>query len=402
MWAVAALLPGRFARTRGSRDGLPSALENRRRSLYGMASMTVLARALLVSSLTFAALGATLAGAVDSGLGTSDAAASEAAALPPPEMVRYGNRAFSFQAPTSWVRLSGTEELRVRLHYVAHLREVLDAPPDVPPDSFESLLAFAAFRIPEVDGYLIATLLDMEATPQQILDVIHIHARGKNDWGNSLYLTVDDVVRNQRFLAEGEPALVVDVMMSGGFGIAAKYFRVPSDFHRIGGLAMMLPRERWAEFEPLANAIRDSVRIGSSPEPKGEPVPGIVAGDAAHWESVQARQAQLASRAGPRRPRPPAEGERTMAMTAGEITARLIVIAMAYALVFFVTIRLIYFAILWGGRYVVPNLDLDAYREAADKEPWTLGLLKSERMIMLCATTSMALAGVLLALFLRY
>lgn len=314
-------------------------------------------------------------------------------------MVRYGNGAFSFRAPVHWERLSGSEELTARLHFVAQLREVLDAPPDVPADSFESVLSFAAFRIPEVGGYLVAALLDMEAPAQQILDVLHVHARGKNDWGNSLYLAVEEVVRSRRFQIDDQPALLVDVAMTGGLGIAAQYFRVPSDLHRIAGLALLFPEADWMRFEPIVQEIRDSIRIGVSPEPRGAPVAGISSGDEAHWESVQARQAQ--ARPADRRPRVPSDAERTVAMTAGEMASRLVVLALAYAIVFFLTVRLIYFAIIGAGRWFVPDIDLNAYREAADRDPWTLGLLKTERMIMLCAITSMALAGGLLALFVR-
>lgn len=314
-------------------------------------------------------------------------------------MVRYGNGAFSFRAPVHWERLAGTDELTARLHFVAQLREVLDAPPDVPANSFESVLAFAAFRIPEVGGYLVAALLDMEAPAQQILDVLHVHARGKNDWGNSLYLSVEEVVRSRRFQIDDQPALLVDVAMTGGLGIAAQYFRVPSDLNRIAGLALLFPEADWMRFEPIVQEIRDSIQVGASPEPRGAPVAGITAGDEAHWESVQAHQAQ--SRPAVRRPRAAAEAERTVAMTASEMAARLAILALAYAIVFFLTVRLIYFVIVGPGRWFVPGLDLDAYREAAERDPWTLGLLKSERMIMLCAITSMALAGGLLALFVR-
>jgi len=364
--------------------------------LYGTDSMKSLVQ-LFVLILTFASLvGARPAGAEPE---------AEVADAPPVErtMTRYGSSAFSFEVPDDWQPITGTDAVIARLHYIAQLREVLDAPPDVPADSFNSVMAFAAFRIAESDGYMVATLIDMAAPPQRIFDVIHLHGRGRNDWGQSLYITVEEVLRNERHATSGEPAIAIDVHMSGGLSIAAKYFRVPSDFHRIGGITVLLPRDDWEAIDPIVDQIRSSIRVGLSNEPPGAQAPPITAGNDALWATVEVEKAaRAAARAGADRARVAIPEQRGAVVSAFGLASRLIVLALAYAIVFFVTLRMIYFAIISAGKYVSPELDIDAYREAADKDPWTLGLLKSEGMIMLCAITSMAFAGILLYFFLRF
>lgn len=326
-------------------------------------------------------------------------------ALPPIvayyDFARVGTPAFSLVVPTAAARLSGEDERRARLDYVAHLREVLDAPPDLPPGSFDRLLSFAAYFIPEVNGYLIASVFDATVFPVQLFDVLHLHAKGRNDWGRSLRIRVEEVHRNDRLALGTNPALTVDVRMSGGLDIASLYVQVPSPFNRIGGLTLLLPASNREALQPLVTHIRDSIRVGASDDPP-QPELGVFRIAALGEESVPppgiVYEANIAGGSG-RLWNPPNPDDEAIAGAA--VLTALIVIAVAYPLIFFLTLRLLYAVIFLSGRFLTAAIDLEAYRKAAEANPWTMGLLRTERMIMLTALVSMGMAAALLALILR-
>jgi hypothetical protein len=335
--------------------------------------------------------------------------AAEPEATPPIvaffDFERVGTPAFSFEVPSDWVPLSGATDLAARLDYVANLREVLDAPPDVPPSSFDRLLSFAGYWIPEINGYLIASVFDATVYPVQLFDVLSLHARDGNDWGESLAIRVEQVLRNERLLLGGNPALAIDVQMSGGLSIAAEYFQIPSTYNRVGGVVLLLPSSNWQAVAPLVDHIRASIRIGISndpPEPamavyRVTPMGEATAGHALPDIPGGTREVRLNAGRLWNPPNPDGEGS----ITGAAIVTGLIVIAIAYPLVFFLTLRLIYGVVFLAGRFLSSAIDLEAYRKAAEANPWTMGLLQSERMIMITALVSMGLAASLLALFLK-
>ena len=314
---------------------------------------------------------------------------------------RLGSPAFTFVAPSDWVPLSGASERVARLEYIANLREVLDAPPDVPPGSFDRLISFAGYYIPEVNGYLIATVFDATVYPVQLFDVLHMHARGSNDWGESLYIRVEAVHRNQRLSLDGNPALAVDVEMSGNLSIAAEYFQVPSTFNRIGGVVLLLPSNNWTALAPLVAHIRDSIEVGASYEAPPAASDAYTIAELGEEDAPLGVPVGGAYEVGRGRLWNPTRDEDSGRITGGAILIGLIVIAVAYPLIFVLTLRLIYVAIFLVGSFVSSAIDLEAHRKAAESNPWTMGLLRSERMIMLTALVSMGLAALLLAVFLQ-
>ncbi len=315
---------------------------------------------------------------------------------------RLGTPAFSMLVPTDWVPLEEHDEANARLQYVANLREVLDAPPDVPPGSFDRLLSFAAYWIPEINGYLLATVVDVSTYPVRLFDVLHEHAKGSNDWGESLYIEVESVHRNERFTLDAVPARAVDVKMSGDMSIAAQYFQIPSSFNRIGGVVLILPSDSWDALHPLIEHLRASIQVGASDE---EPSPDRSSYQVVEVDDGGAPGARvlgaLTGEAGLRRPWHADQEQNREGFAGAAVIGGLVVLAVAYPLIFFLTLRLIYFGITTIGPAFFTTIDVDAYRRAADANPWTMGLLTSERMIMLCAMASMGLAAILLAFVMR-
>lgn len=381
-------------------DRTLATLENHRAPLYAYRVESILRHFLIASTV---AASVCLTGAMAPAQETA-----EPAATPPIvaffDFERVGTPAFSFEVPRDWVQLSGATDLTARLDYVANLREVLDAPPDVPPGSFDRLLSFAGYWIPEINGYLIASVFDATVYPVQLFDVLSLHARGSNDWGESLAIRVEQVLRNERLVVGGNPALAIDVQMSGGLSIAAEYFQIPSTYHRVGGIVLLLPSSNRQSVAPLIDHIRASIQVGVSndrPEPALEAYRVTEIGEAApaHAASdIPPGTGEVRLNAG-RLWNPPNTDEESI--TGAAVLTGLVVIAIAYPLVFFLTLRLIYGVVYFTGRFLSSAIDLEAYRKAAEANPWTMGLLQSERMIMITALVSMGLSASLLALFLQ-
>ncbi len=312
----------------------------------------------------------------------------------------------SFRVADSWKRLSEQDESLARLQFVANLQEVLDAAPDVPPGSFDQVTSFHAYAIPEVGAYLIASVVRVVPYPVQLFDVLHAHARGRNDWGESLYLHVDEVLRSDRYELFNQPSLAVDVNMSGQYHLASLFLRVPASDQRIGGLVFLVPSAAWKSFAPTIETVRASLRLGPGDADEG----AVQAQVQDEWivdegaeTTVSARQPAAATEPGrqamPRWDPPrPEENER---MGIALIAARIFVIAISYAVTFFLTLRIIYFGLITIGRFVLSPESIEQYRKAAEESPWTMGLLRSEGMIMLCAILSMAFAALFLGLVVR-
>lgn len=316
---------------------------------------------------------------------------------------RIGSPAFTVEVPTDWVPITGDRLHHARLEYVANLREVLDAPPDVPPGAFDRLLSFAAYWIPEIDGYLLATVFDANVYPVQLFDVLHLHAMGSNDWGKSLYIRVEQVHRNDRYAIGHNPALAIDVEMSSQLMITARYFQIPSPFHRIGGIVLLLPNDNWSALSPLVERIATSIRVGSSnedPQPIADDFRPAEAGDATGVRrGVPQSDGEIST--GVRRKWNPIPAGEQQGSSGVAVLSGLIVIAVAYPLIFFLTLRVIYFLILLIGSVASSAIDIEVYRKAAEANPWTMGLLRSERMIMVTAIASMILAALLLGAILQ-
>lgn len=338
--------------------------------------------------------------AADPVVPTTPAPAGLAAAAPEFHRERVG--AVSFRVANSWTPLTDHDESLARLQFVANLREVLDAAPDVPPGSFEQVVAFRAYAIPEINGYLLAAVVRVAPYPVQLFDVLHMHARGRNDWGESFYLQVEEVLRSDRFELFHQPALAVDVNMSGQYHLASVFLRVPAEDQRVGGLVFLVPSAAWQSFAPTIEQVRTSLRLladGSSQDPEQAAVEEEWIDDEAPGKDAETTAYATS------RPQLPTWKPPTAENDTGEgirlVFTRVTVIALSYALIFFMTLRLIFFLLMRVGKYFLPEARLVQYREAAEENPLTLGLLKSEGMIMLCAIVSMALAAIFLGLVVR-
>lgn len=326
------------------------------------------------------------------------------AAVPGATMHREQAGPLSFRVGDSWKRLSEQEESLARLQFVANLQEVLDAAPDVPPGSFDQVASFHAYAIPEVGAYLIASVVRVVPYPVQLFDVLHTHARGRNDWGESLYLHVDEVLRSDRYELFNQPALAVDVNMSGQYHLASLFLRIPASDQRIGGLVFLVPSAAWQSFAPTIETVRASLRLGPGDPDEGAVQAQVqdewIVDEAAEGSAPQPTAAgEPAWQEAPKwDPPKPDENER-MGVTL--IGARIFVIAISYAVTFFITLRVIYFGLITIGRFVLSAESIESYRKGAEESPWTMGLLRSEGMIMLCAILSMAFAALFLGFVVR-